>query len=390
MDLLDLILIVLMALSGWAGWRRGLLLQLITYAGLAAGVVGGAIAAPAIAGLAHVPTARAAIAVMTLLAGAVIGNAIGWALGNKVRSHVRRAKILGRADALGGTLVSATALILVTWFLALTFVQGPWPSLARQIRRSAVVRAVSTVLPPPPAILADVTRFLNTLGFPDVFAGLPPAPAGPVSPPTSAQARKAFDSAKASTVQVLGQACGFLQEGSGFVAAPGYVVTNAHVVAGEASTRVRAAGGEFAATPVLVDPRIDIAILSVPGVPGSALPLSPGTASRGAVGAVLGYPNGGSLTAGRAAVGADITAVGRDIYGRGRVTRRVLELQALIRPGDSGGPFVLPNGQVAGVDFAASTIDPHVGYAIASTEVAPLLRRAVGRTAAAGTGPCTR
>jgi S1-C subfamily serine protease len=70
------------------------------------------------------------------------------------------------------------------------------------------------------------------------------------------------------------------------------------------------------------------------------------------------------------------------------VERSVLELQTRIRPGNSGGPFVLADGRVAGVVFAASSADDEVGYAIAASELPPLLDDAVGATEPVGTGPC--
>jgi S1-C subfamily serine protease len=83
-------------------------------------------------------------------------------------------------------------------------------------------------------------------------------------------------------------------------------------------------------------------------------------------------------------------AVGKDIYGKHTVTRDVYELQSIVRPGNSGGPFALVGGVVAGVVFAASTTDPDIGYAITSTEVLPDVNKGVGRTASVSTGPCTR
>jgi len=103
---------------------------------------------------------------------------------------------------------------------------------------------------------------------------------------------------------------------------------------------------------------------------------------------VLGYPQGGPLDARRAAVRRTIDAIGRDIYGRGEVERLVLELQTLVRPGNSGGPFVLPDGRVGGVVFAASSGDDDVGYAIASSEVDDIVQSAIGRTSEVDTGPC--
>jgi S1-C subfamily serine protease len=86
----------------------------------------------------------------------------------------------------------------------------------------------------------------------------------------------------------------------------------------------------------------------------------------------------------------EIEAVGRDIYGRSEVSRNVLELQSEVRPGNSGGPFVLPDGTVAGVVFAGSSADARIGYALTSSEVLPLLHRADGRTSAVSTGRCVR
>jgi S1-C subfamily serine protease len=68
----------------------------------------------------------------------------------------------------------------------------------------------------------------------------------------------------------------------------------------------------------------------------------------------------------------------------------VLELQSEVRPGNSGGPFVLANGTVAGVVFAGSITDQDIGYALTSAEVLPLLQRAEGETDPVGTGSCVR
>jgi S1-C subfamily serine protease len=63
-------------------------------------------------------------------------------------------------------------------------------------------------------------------------------------------------------------------------------------------------------------------------------------------------------------------------------------LQAPVRPGDSGGPFVAESGRVAGVVFAASTTDPQIGYALTSEEVLPDVRRGVGSTSPVSTQGC--
>ena len=201
------------------------------------------------------------------------------------------------------------------------------------------MRTLDRTLPRPPALLAEVKGFLNKFGFPEVFAGLPPAPAGPVRGPSSGQTHQAAEHALDSTLMIEGQACGEIQEGSGFVVADHYILTNAHVVAGvHGPLQVQQQNREGQhGTVVLFDPKLDVAVIRVTTTPGPVLKLDGKDVSRGAKGAVVGYPEAGPLTFGPAAVRQDLDAVGRDIYGQSTVTRDVYELQTTVRPGNSGG-----------------------------------------------------
>ncbi len=89
-----------------------------------------------------------------------------------------------------------------------------------------------------------------------------------------------------------------------------------------------------------------------------------------------------------AAVAGSYLAAGRDIYGRGVVDRTIIELRAAIRPGDSGGPLILPDGTIGGLVFAESRTDPSVGYALTPTAVATVAQAAVGRTTRVDLGAC--
>jgi S1-C subfamily serine protease len=389
-NLLDVIIIVLLVVAAVNGFRRGASLQLSTYVGLLAGLVVGAVLAPRVAGLASTSFAQAALALVVLLAFAALGDALGWLAGTRIWVLARRSA-LGEVDSAAGIVVALVASLLAVWFIGLNLVSGPFPSMSRQIRGSAVIRTIDAVLPRPPSLLAEVRQFLNRFGFPEVFADLPPAPAGPVEEPSNRQIRAAVGVAAPATVKIVGRACGAIQEGSGFVAAPNYVVTNAHVVAGVQEPAVQhQGGGSSAAVTVLFDPQLDLAVLRVEGDDGPVLDMESVDQDRGTPGAVLGYPGGGDQTAGPAAVRRELTAVGRDIYGESTVERQVYEMQATVRPGNSGGPFVDLEGDVIGVVFAASTTDPHVGYALTSTEVMPHLNAAEGRTEPTSTGDCVR
>jgi S1-C subfamily serine protease len=386
---LDGLLILLTVLAVAGGYRRGAVLQVVSLLGLALGVTVGVVAAPHVAGLGEDPMTHVGLALGAVLVGGAIGNLLGWIVGSRVRARAHGTR-LRRADAVSGSVISVVALVLATWFLALNLADGPFPQLARGIRSSRIVREMDSVLPPPPSMLGQAQRVLSLLGFPDVFVGLPPAPAAAVPPPSGTEAASAFRAARASTVEVLGRGCssGFLNQGSGFVVRPGVLVTNAHVVAGTTTQWVHASAGDFDARVVLFDPELDIAVLRVPDLPAPPLSFAEDLLQRGDGGAVLGYPGGGPLTAGTAAVRQVIEPVGRDIYGQSEVHRLLYEIQARIRQGNSGGPFVLGDGRVAGVVFASSVLDERVGYAIVSSEVAPLVREALDRVAEAGTGTC--
>ena len=137
------------------------------------------------------------------------------------------------------------------------------------------------------------------------------------------------------------------------------------------------------------DPSFDLAVLRVSGVNEPPLALDPDKSTRGVEAAVLGYPGGGPFTVQPAGIMAEFEAEGRDIYGQGLTVRDVYEIQAIVRPGNSGGPLVQPDGQVIGVVFSRSTTNGDIGYALASPGVLYRVVKAERLTRAVSTGPCT-
>ncbi len=389
MNPFDLVVALLVVVAIVFGYRSGALPQI---GGLAGALAGGGFAfvalPPVVERLGPLePTIRAIAVLAGLLLSVGIGEAIGSALGRLAASSLGRG-LLGALDRVAGAFVGAAQALLIVWLAGGLLAAGPSPRIASIAQGSVAVRALDRLLPPLGEISNEFGRLLDASGLPDVFVGLEPLPAPPVDRPNDPAARAIAANAIASTVRVSAQTCGLLSSGTGFVVAPGYVVTNAHVVAGERTVRVNLAGSAHDAVPVLFDPELDVAVLRAPTLTAAPLRFATVDPERGAIGAALGYPGGGALSVVPAAVAGQLDARGRDIYDVHVVTRTILELRAAIDRGDSGGPLVLADGTVGGVVFAESRTNEDVGYALSGPSVATAVMPALGRTAEVDTGPC--
>ena len=388
MNLIDLIVVVVVALAAIQGLRLGAIVQVLSFGGFWIGLYLGAILASRTVRWAHAESARTTVALVTMLGVAVLCGGVGRVAGNLAFKRVHRG-IAGSVDAALGMVVAVVASLLAAWLLANTLVNSSSLSLNTSIDQSRIIRSLDKVLPAPPSVFSRVQSFLSAQGFPPVFARLAPASAGPVSLLGNARLQQVVAHAGASTVQIIGDGCGQIQEGSGFVVGPDVVVTNAHVVAGIPHPKVRDRAGLHATSMLLFDPSYDLAVMRVSGLDEPSLALDSAQVSRGVQAAVLGYPGGGPFTAAPAGITAVFEAEGRDIYGQGLTVRNVYEIQAVVRPGNSGGPLVQPDGQVIGVVFSRSTTNGDIGYALTSPGVLSRVLQAESVRAPVGTGACT-
>lgn len=390
-NLLDVLLLVALVSAAIRGYRQGALAQVATFGGAAAGLLFGATLAPRISAefVDQPGTDLALITFVVLLAFILLGQTIGVAVGNRMQAAAHSAGV-GGVDRGAGIAVGLISLLLVVWLLASALVQGPVPVIAQQVRESRIVTALGQSLPQAPNLFGQVGNYLQEQGFPQVFSGIGGgATAPPVDPPSDAAVAAAQQAAAGSTVQVQSLGCDGISSGSGFVTAPGFVVTNAHVIAGGEVLNVRDQAGTHDATAILFDPELDLAVLSAPGAAAPPIGFVSTPAERGTAGATLGYPGGQQQQVVKpAAVRARGEAVGRDIYGRGLVPRDILTLSAPVQQGDSGGPFVTSDGLVGGLVFAAASAEPGTGYALTAERVAPDVQTAIAANSPVGTGEC--
>lgn len=388
MNVLDFIIIAAVLIEAYVWARGGLVRGLFSLGGFWLGLFAGALLVPFVIGIAAGALSQLLLAMLVVLTAAFAGETAGRAISSRVTGF--RKRVYGeRVDGVLGAAFAACMTLFIAWLLAAAIADGPVRALNAQIRDSLIISAMNKNLPPAPEVLSRISRLIGANFFPDVFIGPAPRPIEPVDPPTSGEVARALAAAGESTVRVEGLGCGGLKTGSGFIAAPGLVVTNAHVIAGLDQTVVVDIAGKHAATPVLFDPELDIAILSTEGLAGDPLAIADKTFPRGTTATALGYPGGQALEADAASVLRQLQARGRNIYGNDIVMRAVYELQTAIEQGNSGGPVVLSDGTVIGVIFARSQTDGSVGYAVTSQEVLPLVEQAQTNRQPVGIGACT-
>jgi len=376
LDWVILGLVVLLALFGWA---QGFVAGLLAFVGFAVGAFVGARVAPLILSDGNESAWAPLFGLMGgLLVGAVL--AIGFeGIGARLRRRFEDVPVFSALDGALGAMLTAAVGLGVVWILGALAVSGGPPELRREVRNSFVIQELNTVLPPSGPLLNALARF-------DPFPRIN-GPEVKVAPPRQGITADAdVRAAQASVVKILGTACGLGVEGSGWVAGPGLVVTNAHVVAGQDDTRVLPSGHEpsLSAEAVAFDPHNDIAVLRVPGLRASALPLA-SEARHGSSAAILGFPRNGPFDVRAARIGETRRVVTQDAYGDGPVTRSIVSLRGLVRSGNSGGPVVNANGKVVGTIFAATTSGVAGGYAVPDSVVREALGAAGGPVS---TGPC--
>src|SRR5690242_1069704 len=175
-NLIDIVIVVAAVIGLANGYRRGFWLSLTQYLGLLLGVLLGAATARYVLDYLQInnSSARPLGAVLVLVIGGSLGSSIGFAVGEPIRRKILRTGVHTSTDSVAGAALSAFAVLMMCWFLGLSFSRGPVPEIAQQIQRSALLRGLDTLAPRPPPFLANVAQVLAGVQFPPVFAGLEP------------------------------------------------------------------------------------------------------------------------------------------------------------------------------------------------------------------------
>lgn len=343
MNIADWISVAVIALLAVSGFRRGLLTGVLSLAGLIAGALVGARFAPEVVGDAspYVPL----VALGGAAIGGMLGQMAGGFVGRSARGLISILPPLRWLDSAGGSLLGLVTGLALCWVVGAALLYLPGQTEARRLaQESRVVSALTQALPPS-TVLHAVERI-------DPFAPIV-GPAAGVAPPDPAIVRVgAVRAARGSVVRITGYSCGLGVEGSGWIVRPGFVVTNAHVVAGIDRPRVDRRGRDsYTARVVSFDAHNDVAILRVPGLTGR--PLSLANPEYGEPAALLGFPENGPFRTTPVRMGRAAKVGSRDAYGRLELGRTIVALRGNVEAGNSGGPVVDGEGRVIATIFGA-------------------------------------
>lgn len=379
----DVIIGVLVLIFALRGLRSGLTSTAFSLAGL---VLGGYLGVRAARYLLEtrpeIATYSPLLYIGAVIVCAIIGQALAAGLGGRLSRALNRLEpvgpVFGVLDGTGGAAFGAVLGIALGWVLGALALQAPLPDAQNAARESEVLAAVDEQVPsgmnPSDTLLSAASRLEQ---LPRIQA---PAPRvddpGESSPRELAAARESSE----SVVRVAGveSSAGGLSgsTGSGWVAAPGLVVTNAHVVGENDRMTVQPPGSwrRLSAEVVTIDGEDDVAVLRVEGLDAPPLPMA--SAVPGKRASIIGYPGGGPLEIEAGRPGWTREIVTNAGLGGGSVQRVVTSLSGSVEPGNSGGPVLDYRGRVVATIFGSRASGAEAGYAIPSGIVEGEVREA--------------
>jgi S1-C subfamily serine protease len=194
------------------------------------------------------------------------------------------------------------------------------------------------------------------------------APTSTTTPRTFAQV---FAAESSGVVRVDVTGCGQAGVGTGFLVGPNLVATAAHVVEGSAQVTLLSGQTTSLGEVVGLDTISDVALVrAMSPLDGYEFHLGGHSPAVGTPVAAIGFPEGQPLALTEGAV----SAVNRSVQSPDGVTRSgLIQTDAALNPGNSGGPLVTPDGTVVGIVEGGLSTAQGIGYATGAEIARPLL-----------------
>ncbi|MEX3504074.1 MarP family serine protease [Corynebacterium sp. LK2510] len=389
--IVDAVIVLMIAGAFVSGWRQGAFSAVLSAVGIIAGLVVGLAVAPFVVGLAPTQVLRVVLLLAVVVLFAALGNTVGGLIGSQLRDRARFRSTL-TVDSVAGALFQSVAFTLVVWFISIPLAFALPGAAGTALRESRVLSAIDRAAPAGfESLPARFAALLDDSGLPPLVSPFQtPGVVAVDAPDASAIDPAMVERLRPSVIHVMGdaQTCGRHLLGSGFVAAEDYVITNAHVVAGTGTVELDTVLGVKQAQVVFFDPATDIAVLRSEGLGLAPIPFATKPLGRGDDAIVMGFPESGPFEAAAARVRQVLTISGPDIYASGRVDREAYTLRGNIRQGNSGGPVITTDGEVAGVIFGASVKSSDTGYALTAAQVLDVVGDVRALTQPADTREC--
>lgn len=221
------------------------------------------------------------------------------------------------------------------------------------------------------AVIVAFTLMLAGCSAPSVFSGRPsqstptsnrPASPPPPTPGSAATFSGLYASESSGVVRIDATTCSGGGIGTGFLVAPNLVATVAHVVDGATAIDVTAGGVATSAQVAGIDDTRDLALVRTSQVmSGHLFTLAAALPTVGTPVGAIGFPEGGPLSFSQGTV----SGLHRTIQLEGGKTLTdLIQTDTPLNPGNSGGPLLTLDGQVAGLVDAGDSGAEGLNYAV--------------------------
>lgn len=388
---IDLLVLLAIIGRGVAGFRTGLLAGVLGFVGIVGGALAGIWAGPRLVELVPMLDTGRAVRTVALIVAVVLGSVLGDVLAQTVKKRISGGRKPGLIDALLGGVASGVAVAFLCWFVMAAVRPLAPEALGTAIADSRSYQVLDAAVPDQFDQLPGQAVELLVTELPKVFGGDEPTLPIP-EPDNDSVDSPGVIAAAASIVQVFSDApsCRNDSTGSGWAVAAQRIVTNAHVIAGASavSVSVGGTGQRLDAQVVAFDEDLDLAILAVPDLDVPVLARASENQEPGVDAVAAGFPYGGPYTISASRIRGTVIEADSDIYGGPGISRQVYAIRGTVRPGNSGGPLLTPDGRVAGTVFAMSTVDAQTGYVLTDAATAGYLDQAESLNALVVPGTC--